>query len=319
MTIKEFLDDLISFKPIGIISFDKNENPSDLYIIAKNMLETSSKHIALALCYGFGFGVEKDTAYFEKELYESLKFGDYRSYELLIKAFTDGLRVGKDLLKIEDRDKQVKELKDEARFLIMNYHNSKLGYKNLEELEEIKKLVNSKEERKKAYLEDLKRREKLLIEKNVDLSDKEILENVNFLRDEKYIYKDYLSDLIKVCLKNKKSKSLIRELVYITLKAINWSANEDNINVFPVRELIDNGYNLYALEMLKYCEHEDCTFLNRPKVFLLEAECCLNIKEFDRAYNCVCIAQDLMDDGEVFSDRLRKIMEEKDKFRRGIK
>lgn len=319
MTIKEFLDDLISFKSIGNISFDKNENPADLYIIAKNMLETSSKHIALALCYGFGFGVEKDTAYFEKELYESLKFCDYRSYELLIKAFTDGLRVGKDLLKIEDRDKQVKELKEEARFLIMNYHNSKLGYKNLEELEEIKKLVNSKEERKKAYLEDLKRREKLLIEKNVDLSDKEILENVNFLREEKYIYKDYLSDLIKVCLSNKKSKSLIRELVYITLKAINWSANEDNINVFPVRELIDNGYNLYALEMLKYCEHEDCTFLNRPKVFLLEAECYLNIKDFDRAYNCVCIAQDLMDDGEVFSDRLRKIMEEKDKFRRGIK
>lgn len=318
MTIKDFLDDLIDFKPIGNVSFDKSENPSDLFVIASNMLETSSKHIVLAICYGFGLGVSKNPDLFESELYNSLKFEDYRSYELLIKAYTTGFRIGNDVLKIDVKADKVKELIDKSKPLIVNYHNTKLGYKNLEEIEEIKNLKNSQEERKKAHLEDLNRRKKELLEKNNELTDEEINEGVKYLREEKCASLKYLSDLIRECLKNKKSKSLIRELVYFTLKTINWEMNPDNIDVFPIRELIDHGYNLYALEMLKYCEDEDCTFLNGPKVFILKAECYLNMKDFDKAYSLVCYAQNLLEDDEVYQDFLNKIDEEKQKHKRGF-
>ncbi len=313
MTIYEFLDDLIDGKPLGNTVFEKGQNPDDLYVVASRMLPCSARSLALAFCYAKGYGVKRSNEKFEEELLSSLKYQDYRSYLWLIRAYTTGLHLGEDTIKIEGKQEKAKELIELSNPLVANYYNTQHRYKMMEQLQKKAEEEAQKERQYQKRLERISKTESEIVHDFNKLSDEDLIEKLNYVSHSDIFVLDFLKETLVYALQKKKSEKVIKFIHDELIRLTGDSPDEENLHYFPVIKLMEAGYFKYALRMLELSEDPDCSLNGDGWVFLQQGICHYHLGNYDKAIGCLYHAANLGDYSEIIAEYEELCYQAKDK------
>ncbi len=311
MTIKEFMDNLLLGKPIEKTIFDQNEKVSDLFIIASNMLPCSSKNIVLAMCFAKGYGVKKDLNEFERLLLEALKYQDYRVYLWLINAYSGGVNIGGELIKLEDASDRKEYLIKESEPLIANYYNTSHGYKTVEELDELAAKKAERQKEQAALHKEIKERQSLLINKINEMSLDEIHSQIEFLHSKNALDIFFLSNVLASATYFNVDMEVIQYLFDLLIKENDGAQSQSHTKFFPISNLMSVGRYDMALELLILSEDEDCTFKTNAWVYYQEAVCYYHLKQYDKALQRLDLAMDDEDYIDLSYELEKKISKER--------
>lgn len=283
MTIYEFLDDLIAGKPLGQTTFEKGENPADLFVVASKMLPCSARSLALALCYAKGYGTKKNIAQFEEELLSSLKYQDYRTYLCLIRAYTTGLHLGDETILIPGKEEQAKELIERSNPLVANYYNTQHRYKTIQQLKDKEKEEEEKRRKQEEKLHLISKTKSEIVQGFNQLNDEELIEKISFVSHQAFNPEEFLAETLTYALKKKKSEKIIQFIYDELIRLSGGIQDEENLKYFPVIQLMDAGYFEHALQMLELSEDPDCLLNGDGWIFLQEGICLYHLGKYQKA------------------------------------